>query len=52
MGVVDRAEDPALSRIVAIKTIMLTGTDQERAHIEARFLQGARRPAAPGIRRP
>lgn len=50
MGVVYRAEDPALGRAVAIKTITLTGTDEERAHFEARFLQEAR--AAGGIGHP
>jgi len=50
MGVVYRAEDPALGRIVAIKTVTLTGTDEERAHFEARFLQEAR--AAGGIGHP
>jgi len=42
MGVVYRAEDPALGRIVAIKTITLTGTDEQRSLFEARFLQEAR----------
>lgn len=50
MGVVYRAEDPALGRAVAIKTITLTGTDEERAHFEARFLQEAR--AAGGVGHP
>ncbi len=50
MGVVYRAEDPALGRTVAIKTITLTGTEEERAHFEARFLQEAR--AAGGIGHP
>ncbi len=50
MGVVYRAEDPALGRPVAIKTVMLTGTEAERAHFEARFLQEAR--AAGGIQHP
>jgi len=50
MGVVYRAEDPALGRAVAIKTITLTGTEEERAHFEARFLQEAR--AAGGIGHP
>ena len=50
MGVVWRAEDPALGRTVAIKTITLTGTDEERAHFEARFLQEAR--AAGGVGHP
>jgi len=50
MGVVYRAEDPALGRAVAIKTITLTGTEEERAHFEARFLQEAR--AAGGIAHP
>jgi serine/threonine-protein kinase len=50
MGVVYRAEDPALGRAVAIKTVTLTGTEEERAHFEARFLQEAR--AAGGIGHP
>ncbi len=50
MGVVYRAEDPALGRPVAIKTITLTGTEEERAHFEARFLQEAR--AAGGLVHP
>ncbi len=50
MGVVWRAQDPALGRIVAIKTITLSGTEEERAHFEARFLQEAR--AAGGVGHP
>jgi serine/threonine-protein kinase len=50
MGVVYRAEDPTLGRVVAIKTITLTGTEEERAHFEARFLQEAR--AAGGVSHP
>ncbi|HEX4943040.1 MAG TPA: serine/threonine-protein kinase [Usitatibacteraceae bacterium] len=50
MGVVYRAQDPALGRTVAIKTITLTGTDEERAQFEARFMQEAR--AAGGIGHP
>ena len=50
MGVVYRAEDPMLGRVVAIKTITLTGTAEERAHFEGRFLQEAR--AAGGIAHP
>ncbi len=42
MGVVYRAEDSALGRTVAIKTIALTGTPQERDLHEGRFLQEAR----------
>lgn len=42
MGVVYRAEDPALDRTVAIKTILLTGDTAERQSYEARFLQEAR----------
>ena len=50
MGVVYRAEDPTLGREVAIKTITLAGTPEERAHYEARFLQEAR--AAGGVSHP
>ena len=50
MGVVYRAEDSALGRTVAIKTIALTGAAHERDVHEARFLQEAR--AAGGIGHP
>ncbi len=42
MGVVYRAQDPALDRTVAIKTILLPLDPAERAAYEARFLQEAR----------
>jgi len=42
MGVVYRARDSALGRTVAIKTISLTGSAQERDLHEARFMQEAR----------
>jgi serine/threonine-protein kinase len=50
MGVVYRAEDAALARTVAIKTIALTGAPHERDMHEARFLQEAR--AAGGVGHP
>ena len=50
MGVVYRARDPMIDRVVAIKTITLTGTEEERAHFEARFQQEAR--AAGGLSHP
>ena len=50
MGVVYRAEDSALGRTVAIKTIALTGSAAERDVHEARFLQEAR--AAGGVSHP
>lgn len=42
MGVVYKAEDPLLDRTVAIKTIILSGDDAERAEYEARFFQEAK----------
>ena len=50
MGVVYRAEDPALGRTVAIKTIALTGSSHERDVHETRFLQEGR--AAGGMSHP
>ena len=50
MGVVYRARDPMIDRVVAIKTITLAGTEEERAHFEARFQQEAR--AAGGLSHP
>jgi serine/threonine-protein kinase len=50
MGVVYCADDPSLGRTVAIKTIALTGTPQERDIHEARFMQEAR--AAGGVSHP
>jgi serine/threonine protein kinase len=50
MGVVYRASDPALGRTVAIKTIALTGSSQERDTHEQRFLQEGR--AAGGMSHP
>jgi serine/threonine-protein kinase len=42
MGIVYEAHDPALDRVVALKTIRLTGDASERASYEARFMQEAR----------
>ena len=50
MGVVYRAEDPLLNRMVAIKTIILSSDPEERAEYEARFHQEAR--AAGGLSHP
>ena len=50
MGVVYRAEDPLLSRAVAIKTIIMSSDAQERAEYEARFYQEAK--AAGGLNHP
>ncbi len=50
MGVVYRAEDSALGRTVAIKTIALAGAPHERDVHEARFLQEAK--AAGGLSHP
>ena len=50
MGVVYRANDSLLARTVAIKTVALAGSDEERDRHEARFLQEAR--AAGGISHP
>ena len=50
MGIVYRAEDDVLQRVVAIKMIALTGNSQERDTHEARFRQEAR--AAGGLAHP
>jgi serine/threonine-protein kinase len=50
MGVVYKARDPVLDRIVAIKTINLTLPKDELAEYEARFYQEAR--AAGGLSHP
>ena len=50
MGVVYRAHDPVLDRVVAIKTIHLTLPKDELAEYEARFYQEAR--AAGGLNHP
>ena len=42
MGVVYRAEDPALERQLAIKTIFVPAEDADRKEYEARFTQEAR----------
>jgi serine/threonine protein kinase len=50
MGVVYRANDPMLSRTVAIKTINMSSDPQEVAEYEARFYQEAK--AAGGLNHP
>ena len=50
MGIVYRAEDPMLNRMVAIKTIIMSGDASERAEYEARFYQEAK--AAGGLNHP
>jgi len=50
MGIVYKAEDPLLGRIVAIKTITLVTDAAERIEYEARFFQEAR--AAGGLNHP
>src|SRR5215475_1128874 len=50
MGVVYKARDPALDRVVAIKTINLNLPKDELAEYEARFYQEAR--AAGGLNHP
>ena len=52
MGVVYKAEDPALDRQLAIKTIVIPAHDADRKEYEARFTQEARaagRLSHPGI---
>jgi|SRR5882672_4534649 len=50
MGVVYRANDPLLSRTVAIKTVIMSSDPQEMAEYEARFTQEAK--AAGGLNHP
>ena len=50
MGVVYKAEDPLLNRMVAVKTILLSATPSERLDYEKRFTQEAR--AAGGLNHP
>jgi eukaryotic-like serine/threonine-protein kinase len=50
MGIVYQAQDEVLQRVVAVKMIALTGSDQERDTHEARFRQEAR--AAGGLTHP
>jgi serine/threonine-protein kinase len=50
MGVVYRANDPLLSRTVAIKTVIMSDDPQEMAEYEARFYQEAK--AAGGLNHP
>jgi eukaryotic-like serine/threonine-protein kinase len=42
MGVVYKAEDPSLDRLLAIKTIVIPSHDAERKEYEARFMQEAK----------
>jgi serine/threonine-protein kinase len=50
MGVVYRANDPLLSRVVAIKTVNMSSDPDEMAEYEARFYQEAK--AAGGLNHP
>ncbi len=50
MGVVYKAEDPLLNRVVAIKTIIMSADAEESAEYEARFYQEAK--AAGGLNHP
>ena len=50
MGVVYRARDPVLDRVVALKTILVPADPAERADYEARFFQEAK--AAGGLNHP
>src|SRR5688572_30702464 len=50
MGVVYQANDPLLSRTVAIKTVNMSSDPQEMAEYEARFYQEAK--AAGGLNHP
>jgi serine/threonine protein kinase len=50
MGVVYRANDPMLSRVVAIKTVNMSSDPEEVAEYEARFRQEAK--AAGGLNHP
>ena len=50
MGVVHRAEDPSLGRVVAIKAVQLSSDDANSAEYQARFYQEAK--AAGGLNHP
>ena len=50
MGVVHKAEDPSLGRIVAIKAVELSSDDADSAEYQARFYQEAK--AAGGLNHP